>query len=133
MEQNETVKRTRKWLSDDFQTHKRKASLSSVLPSAVSYDGMPSSPSFGNAQENKLVEYADSKVITEAVDAVINVMSDCETSRHATVLKLCFKDEVDDMAVMERLNMGDRSFYYNKHHALLEFAVLFEPWVNFNQ
>ena len=131
MKTDETVKRARNWLSKDFQTHKRKASLSNVLPSSVSYDGMPSSPTFGNSQEDKLTTYVDAKTLTQAVYDVFDVMSDKDTSRHATLLRMCFKDELDDVIVMERLCMSERRFYQNKRTAFVEFAYLFEGWVDF--
>lgn len=125
------VGNARRWLSKEFPNLKRKAQLSNVLPSSPVWDSQPKSTGFGNSQEEKLTNYIDAKIITEAVYNVFDAMSDKDTSRHATLLRMCFKDELDDVIVMERLCMSERRFYQNKRTAFVEFAYLFEGWVDF--
>lgn len=133
METDKTVENARRWLSKEFPNLKRKAQLSNVLPSSPVWDNQPKSTSFGNSQEEKLTTYIDAKTLTQATYDVLDVMSDKDTSRHATLLKLCFKDELDDVIVMERLCMSHRWFYQNKRNALIEFADLFEGWFDFKE
>lgn len=132
MNTNYTAENVRRFLGNDFQTHRRKARLSNVLPSSPVWDSQPKSQSFGNSTDNNLVEYVHSKTLVEAVEAVLDVMSDKDTSRHASVLKLCFIHELDDFNVIERLNMSRRQFYFNKKNALLEFAELSVGIIDFS-
>lgn len=133
MDEKKVVENARRWLSKEFPNLKRKAQLSSVLPSSPVWDSQPKSASFGNSQEEKLTTYIDAKTVTQAVYDVFDVMSDKDTSRHATLLKLCFKDELDDVVVIERMNMSERWFYQNKRNAFIEFAELFQCVIDFNE
>ncbi|MHD0286839.1 ArpU family phage packaging/lysis transcriptional regulator [Weissella tructae] len=132
MQSNKTAENAKRFLSNDFQRHRQKARLSTVLPGAVTWDSQPGGSTYGNSQENKLVNYTYSKTLTESVYATFDVMSNKDTSRHKAILKMCFMDELDDIIVIQRLNMSDRSFYYNKRTALLEFAELFQEIIDFS-
>ena len=117
----------RKFLSNEFQTHRRKAQIANILPGSPTLSDDPRGGGYGNAQENKLVEYLYSKQIVESFYIVIELLP-LDWKR---ILEMCYIDNLNDIVVMDRIGVARSTFYEYKQRALLEFAELFQWIVDF--
>mgnify|MGYP003365697332 FL=1 len=127
MDKVEVAERVRKFLSYEFQTHRRKAQIANILPRSPTLSDEPRGGGYGNAQEDKLVEYLYSKQIVESFYIVIELLP-LDWKR---ILEMCYIDNLNDIVVMERLDLSRTTFYEYKQRALLEFAELFQWIVDF--
>lgn len=123
----EVAERVRKFLSNEFQTHRRKAQIANILPGSPTLSDDPRGGGYGNAQENKLVEYLYSKQIVESFYIVIELLP-LDWKR---ILEMCYIDNLNDIVVMNRIGVARSTFYEYKQRALLEFAELFQWIVDF--
>lgn len=123
----EVAERVRKFLSNEFQTHRRKAQIANILPGSPTLSDDPRGGGYGNAQENKLVEYLYSKQIVESFYIVIELLP-LDWKR---ILEMCYIDNLNDIVVMDRIGVARSTFYEYKQRALLEFAELFQWIVDF--
>lgn len=127
MDKVEVAERVRKFLSNEFQTHRRKAQIANILPGSPTLSDEPKGGGYGNSQENKLVEYLYSKQIVESFYIVIELLP-LDWKR---ILEMCYIDNISDLVVMERIGVAQSTFYKYKQSALLEFAELFQWIVDF--
>lgn len=127
MDKVEVAERVRKFLSNEFQTHRRKAQIANILPGSPTLRDDPRGVGYGNAQENKLVEYLYSKQIVESFYIVIELLP-LDWKR---ILEMCYIDNLNDIVVMDRIGVARSTFYEYKQRALLEFAELFQWIVDF--
>jgi ArpU family phage transcriptional regulator len=123
----EVAERVRKFLSNEFQTHLRRAQIANILPGSPTLSDDPRGGGYGNAQENKLVEYLYSKQIVESFYIVIELLP-LDWKR---ILEMCYIDNLNDIVVMDRIGVARSTFYEYKQRALLEFAELFQWIVDF--
>ena len=129
-DETKTAVNVRQFLSTDFQRMRQKAQLAKVLPGSIKYDGLPGGDGYENIVETKLSIYVDASQFVDVVMNVLNVMSDGKT-RHRHILMLRFVDDVADEFVMSRMNMPRTTYFHNKKRALLEFADIFAPIIDF--
>lgn len=127
MDKVEVAERVRKFLSYEFQTHRRKAQIANILPRSPTLSDEPRGGGYGNAQENKLVEYLYSKQIVESFYIVIELLP-LDWKR---ILEMCYIDNLNDIVVMERLDLSRTTFYEYKQRALVEYAELSQWIVDF--
>lgn len=127
MDKVEVAERVRKFLSNEFQTHLRRAQIANILPGSPTLSDDPRGGGYGNAQENKLVEYLYSKQIVESFYIVIELLP-LDWKR---ILEMCYIDNLNDIVVMDRIGVARSTFYEYKQRALLEFAELFQWIVDF--
>lgn len=129
-DETKTAVNVRRFLSTDFQRMRQKAQLANVLPAVITYDGLPGGDGYENTVETHLSIYVDASKFVDTVMKVLAVISDDKT-QHRKILTLRFVDDISDEFVMSRIDMPRTTYFHNKKQALLEFADVFAPIIDF--
>lgn len=115
---NKTAENVRKFFHHEWPRYVNRAGITPAELKSPSFDAMPTSPSFENSQERKMM------VIFAAQTAIACVIETLRSCREANreVLTGCYIDGLPDWKVAQKMGYSDAQQQRIKSKACCEFA-----------
>lgn len=110
------------FLSHDLERAVRTVNINIADLKSPTLDGLPRSPSFNNALEEKMIQYIDCRNIVEGFHQSY-IHSNVLTQK---IIKMCYLQGIDNQDVMRVLGYEHSRYAEIKRNSLNEFADRFE-------
>lgn len=128
LDQRLTARKVNQYLKHDFERYLRQCGAHRADISSPSMSGMSSS-TFGNRQEEKLLEGLYAASVVDCIKHTIaNCTDDDIRKPYKTILVDYYLKGMPGFKIAQKVGYSDRQFVKKKQLALCEFADRFEYW-----